>query len=192
MQNKGIKLRQNSPLHRKQPRFNDEAAVDGLSCGGEALSIWIPSWKELKSKVKDDKIFGVDPSAVQFLMEHTLAVSCFLLYGNVSGQASIVEEGEYDKEKSSEGERNYRLLGVVLAEETKVMPEAPKYSASDDDEEADYASDFISQMIKSSPSPSDSPSSPLNLLALNQSDDGTSDEDDKMKRLMESPDKYNK
>ena len=53
MQNKGIKLRQNSPLRRKQPRFNDEAAVDGLSCGVKALSTRMPSWKELKSKVKD-------------------------------------------------------------------------------------------------------------------------------------------
>ena len=49
---------------------------------------------------------------MQFLVEHTLAVSetercrCFLLYGNVSGKASIVEEGEDDEEKSSEGEKN--------------------------------------------------------------------------------------
>ena len=80
----------------------------------------------------------------------------------------------------------------MLAEETKVIPEEPKNSASEDDGEADYASDFISQMIESSPSPSNSPSSLLDLLALNQSDDDTSDEDDKMKRLMESLDKHNK
>jgi len=49
MQNKGIKSKQNNPLRRKRSQFNDEAAVDGLSRGGEVLSTRMPSWKELKS-----------------------------------------------------------------------------------------------------------------------------------------------
>ena len=38
MQNKDIKSKQNNPLRRKRLRFNDEAAVDGLSRGGKVLS----------------------------------------------------------------------------------------------------------------------------------------------------------
>ena len=125
---------------------------------------------------------GLDPTAVQFLVEHSLAVSdsercrCFLLYGDVSG--SILEDDEYH-----EG-RNYRLVGVILAEETKFMAEE---QSTDEDVDYDYASEFISQVIES-PSPSKSPSSPLDLLEINQ----TESEGDKMNRLMQSLEKHNK
>ncbi len=51
---------------------------------------------------------------------------------------------------SDETEQSYRLLGVVLAEETKALPE---HEEDSDEDEEDYAADFISQMIET-PSPS--------------------------------------
>ncbi|KAL7535729.1 hypothetical protein ACHAXR_006695 [Thalassiosira sp. AJA248-18] len=154
----------------------------------------------------------VDPTAVQFLVEHTLAVSetercrCFLLYGDATnargggdddgedGNDVGDNDGEEDdfailaakKAKAKDAERSYRLLGVVLAEETKVMPEqTTEGKESGDDAEDDYASDFISQMIEASPS--ESPASPLDLLEINQPES----EDDKLERLMQSLDKHN-
>jgi len=176
----------------------DVDAVDGSYSLDDTI---IPSSAEasLLPLLPPSLLVGVDPTAVQFLVEHTLAVSetercrCFLLYGDDGGKN---EEEEYDAEEKSQSDektdRNYRLLGVVLAEETKVMPEQQqttdeKASSDDDDDESDYAAEFISQMIES-PSPSESPSSPLDLLAINQPEDS---EDDKMSRLMQSLDKHN-
>jgi hypothetical protein len=76
------------------------------------------------------------------------------------------------------------LVGVILAEETKFMPEE---QSTGEDVDYDYASEFISQVIES-PSPSKSPSSPLDLLEINQ----TESEGDKMNRLMQSLEKHNK
>ena len=61
------------------------------------------------------------------------------------------------------------------------MPEEEQ--PTDEEEDEDYAADFISQMIES---PSKSPSSPLDLLAVENKS-----EDDKMDRLMESIGKHN-
>ena len=172
----------------------------------------------------------VDPTAVQFLVEHTLATSeterfrCFLLYGDdslasgksnhqggenegddgdegaeedfaVLAAAKSAETKEKSHKKGSKSERgkterNYRLLGVILAEETKVMPEKVEPTDdknSSDDGDVDYASDFISQMIES-PASSESSSSPLDLLQIDQTGES---EDDKMKQLMQSLDKHN-
>lgn len=137
----------------------------------------------------------VDPMAVQFVVEHTLAVSetersrCFLLYGgdDAGGNGDIgyddedVDEEDFAivaarkaRKESDATERKYRLLGVVLAEEIKVMP---KQDSEDD------ASDSISELIESS-------TSPLDLLEVNQPLDESKDE--KMDRLMQSFDKHNK
>jgi len=52
-------------LCQKRPQFNDEAAVDSLSGGREALSTRIPSWKALGSKVKDDETFPLEEEEVE-------------------------------------------------------------------------------------------------------------------------------
>lgn len=164
---------------------------------------------------------SVDPRAVQFVVEHTLAISetercrLFLMYGDVSGRSNAVEEEEEEDDDANDGEedfavlaakkakkgnskrnmlddneaeRNYRLLGVVVAEETKIMPEKETSDGeSDDDDDSDYAAEFISQMIETQPQ--DKPASPLDLLEIDQTD--RSEEDDKLNRLMQSIDKHN-
>lgn len=150
---------------------------------------------------------GVDPMAVKFVVEHTLAVSetercrCFLLYGDAVSDGNAVASNNDDEEDDDEDfaikaarrakkelrsdapERNYRLLAVVLSEETKVMPEQEE--TIQDAEIVDYASDFASQIIES---PSPSPASPLDLLEINQPAESGND----MDRLMQSLEKHNK
>jgi len=150
---------------------------------------------------------------------------CFLLYGNVDDGRDIIGKGDENEEEEEEDaaaeeeedndfaivaairarresarsgytatkERSYRLLGVVLAEETKVMAETDKDNATEreKEEEEDYASEFISQMIEQSPSPT----SPLDLLEVDQSPITSSsppDDNDKVDRLMRSLEKHNK
>ena len=155
------------------------------------------------------KLLGGVQTQPSYVIEHTIAVSemeryrCFLLYGNDDG---IIAEGEDNDEddvnegktkmdrkeksmKTSDGiEKSYRLVGIILSEETKVMPEEEQ-NDNDKEEEADYASDFISQMIETPPEPS--PSSPLDLLEIDQSEPAENDEGDKMAKLMQSIDKHN-
>ena len=146
---------------------------------------------------------------------------CFLLYGNddemsINNNNNIVtddknEMGEEDdfavlaakqakqsrrrkenKSKKRNGtEKSYVLTGVILAEETKVMPKEDE-KLKDDDTDDDYAADFISQMIETTPATatSYSPSSPLDLLQIADESEGN-EEDDKMNRLMKSIDKHN-
>eukprot|EP00571_Detonula_confervacea_P008200 CAMPEP_0172322168 /NCGR_PEP_ID=MMETSP1058-20130122/45166_1 /TAXON_ID=83371 /ORGANISM="Detonula confervacea, Strain CCMP 353" /LENGTH=658 /DNA_ID=CAMNT_0013037829 /DNA_START=46 /DNA_END=2019 /DNA_ORIENTATION=+ len=180
--------------------LDDTVVADQVSVESPPLPLLPPSL-----------LAGVDPMAVRFLVEHTLAVSetercrCFLLYGHVVSDDTVTSNSDEEDEddigdedfaimaakkakkglESDKKERNYRLLGVVLAEETKAMPEDQEQTS--DDEEVDYASDFISQVIES-PSPAQSPSSPLDLLEINPSES----KDDKMDRLMQSLDKHNK
>lgn len=127
---------------------------------------------------------------VTYLIEHTLAISetkrsrFFLLYGDSNDDTDNDEDfaimAAKKAKKSTETEKSLRLLGVILTTETKVMPE-------EEEKQDDYAQDFISQMIETSPS-EEPPPSPLDLLEINQN----SSSDDKMERLMESLDKHNK
>lgn len=127
---------------------------------------------------------------VTYLIEQTLAISetkrcrCFLLYGDTDDDdEDFAVMAAKKAEKSTDAEKSLRLLGVILTTETKVMHE------EEEEKQDDYAQDFISQMIEESPS-EESPSSPLDLLELDQKD--SSSDDDKMERLMQSLDKHNK
>ena len=119
---------------------------------------------------------------VTFLVEHTLAVSetercrCFLLYGDGDaaadaggdpGAASEEEDEGGEEGPLEETERSYRLLSVILADKTKVMPK----------DEADYSSlDFASGAIESTSRSTNAPpaspsSSALDLLLEKQQAD---------------------
>ena len=156
---------------------------------------------------------AIDPSSVHLVVEHTMSCSdterarCFFIYTDENRIATRDDEDNDDDDevvddedfaalaarqaKSSsaiekkEDDKMYRLIGVVLSDENKVMPN------SDDDDEAerkgqDYVSDYISEVLES---PTQSPSSPLDLLELSQ--DTQSSEDDKMTRLMSSIENHN-
>jgi len=89
-------------------------------------------------------------------------------------EISISRRKESEITTSDGSETNYRLLGVILAEETKVMPKQDQTteedeSAGNETDDEDYAAEFISQMIETAPR----------------------SEDDQMSRLMESLDKHN-
>ena len=94
------------------------------------------------------------------------------------------------EEEETGAERSYRLVSVILAEETKVMPGDARYPR----EESDRASDVTSQTIQSprryesSSSPPLSSSSPLDILRAS----GGGSEDDRTSRLLESLDRENK
>lgn len=110
---------------------------------------------------------SVNPDHVKFLVEHTIAVTdsersrCFLLYGNTESDTDTSSAQDNNADEQEKGaERNYRLLGVVLAEECKKLP---------DNTEAPKASDSISSLL-STPQPS-SPSSPLDLLRVDNTAD---------------------
>ena len=70
---------------------------------------------------------------VTYLIEHTLAISdtkrsrCFLLYGDSNDDTDDDEDfavmAARKAKKSTDVEKNLRLLGVILTTETKVMPE---------------------------------------------------------------------
>lgn len=156
-----------------------------------------------------------DPMSVQYLVEHTIAVSeiercrCFLLYGDASdggtgertafdlGDDDVDDENDYAiaaakrersvqkvTSESEEMEKNYRLLSVILAEETKVMPEELQSS------NLDSSTKLTSQQIESS-TPSASPSvssSPLSFLELNETNEIG---DSKMNQLIQSLQKRN-
>ncbi|KAL7444215.1 hypothetical protein ACHAXH_007226 [Discostella pseudostelligera] len=128
---------------------------------------------------------------------------CFLLYGDASnngrGGGSVGDDltvpdedmdeddyaivaakralsGKKDKSESGETEKSYRLLSVILAEETKVLPAGQQ------------SSELNSQLIGSSNSSeaASASSSPLNLLELNQSTG-----DGQMDQLIQSLQKHN-
>jgi len=128
---------------------------------------------------------------------------CFLLYGGASNDgrgggsvgdnftvpdedineddfaiiaAKRARSGKKDKSESIEAEKSYRLLSVILAEETKVLPAEQQ------------SSEMNTQLIGSS-NTSESVSasaSPVNLLELNQSTG-----DGKMNQLIQSLQKHN-
>jgi hypothetical protein len=147
--------------------------------------------------------------SVQYLVEHTIAVSeiercrCFLLYGDASGggRGGGVADDDIDEHyaidaakrarsakkvvsESEEMEKNYRLLSVILAEETKVMPEALQSS------NVDSATELTSQLIESSSLSASlsTSSSPLSFLELNETNEIG---DSKMNQLIQSLQKRN-
>ncbi|KAL7535833.1 hypothetical protein ACHAWF_005289, partial [Thalassiosira exigua] len=180
------------PFVRSIP-LGENVDVDAVD-GSYSLDDSVSSAESLLPLLPPTLLAGVDHTAVQFLIEHTIAISesercrCFLLYGGQS--TNQVDDNESEKDETEQSyplpsEQSYRLLGVILADETKVMPEdqqSTEDEATGDD--VDYASEFIAEMIES-PSSSDSPSSPLDLLEIK------GNESDKMSRLMQSLEKHN-
>lgn len=152
---------------------------------------------------------GIDPTAVEFVVEHTLAVSelersrCFLLYGsindendNTSDNAPAMEDDDFailaartaaenakrkreNDQTTNDSDRSYRLVGLVLADEKKVMPQSETV-----DIEPTRTSLLKSDKGKESEGPS-----PLDFLEIKSQNDD--DEEDKMERLMKSLENHN-
>ncbi|EJK44097.1 hypothetical protein THAOC_37395 [Thalassiosira oceanica] len=138
---------------------------------------------------------AIDPSSVHLVVEHTMSCSdterarCFFIYTDENRIATRADDDEEDEDfavlaaRQAKANDMYRLIGVVLSDENKIMPE------SDDEKERkgqDYVADYISEVLES---PTQSPASPLDLLELSQ--DTQSSEEDKMKRLMSSIENHN-
>mmetsp|Transcript_19497 Transcript_19497/g.39994 ORF Transcript_19497/g.39994 Transcript_19497/m.39994 type:complete len:668 (-) Transcript_19497:94-2097(-) len=129
----------------------------------------------------------MDPSKIKFLVENTLVVSetercrCFLIYGDADGGVTMDADGE---ENGVDVERNYRLLGIIIAEERKVMPE----------KETDVCQDESSLIREKSSdeqvnAESSTTSPPLELF------DTMSEEqkkEERMKRLFQTIERHNK
>ena len=163
----------------------DVDAVDGSYSLDDRRRGSVDSLPLLPSWMMGEGMTGVvDHSSIMhvtFLVEHTLAVSetercrCFLLYGDgdtadASGDPGAASEEKDEEEEGQlleETERSYRLLSVILADETKFMPK----------DEADYSSsDFASGMIESTSRSTNAPptspsSSALDLLLGKQQAD---------------------
>ncbi len=129
----------------------------------------------------------VDPSKIKFLVESTLVVSetersrCFMIYGDADGGATT--DGD-EEENGEDVERNYRLLGIILAEESKNMPEKETDAFGD---ERSLMSEKSSNEKMDKESTSDSP--PLDFF------DTMSEEqkkEEQMKRLFETIERHNK
>lgn len=129
---------------------------------------------------------GIQPTDVKMVVEHTVAVSelersrCFLLYGDADGGETGETSGETD-----ETGHNYRLLGVVLSEETKKLPQ----QANDGIQDAVIESSDLFDLGQSKPP---SPLLPLDVLEINQDSDDSKVDDDKMDKLFKALDKHNK
>jgi len=150
---------------------------------------------------------GIDPSAVEFVVEHTLAVSelersrCFLLYGcindvnnNVNDNEPAMEDDDIailaattaaenakrkrGNDQTAKDDRSYRLIGLILAEERKVMPTP------------EIADTTRTSLLKSDTGSESEAPSPLDFLEIKgQNDD---EEEDKMERLIQSLENHNK
>lgn len=147
---------------------------------------------------------GIDPTSVEFVVEHTLAVSdvqrsrCFLLYGSINDTnennkptlddddfailaARTAAENAKRKrvnDQSVKDDRSYRLIGIILAEETKEMP---TLATTDENRK--------SLLKRDKESKSDAPS-PLDFLEIKGQN--YDEEEDKMERLMKSLQSHNK
>lgn len=151
---------------------------------------------------------GIDPNAVKFLVEHTLAVSdvqrcrCMLLYGCTDDANGSENEGNSDESTMDDDDyailaartaaenakrkrdtvkvddRSYRLIGLILAEETKVMPTTSTTSTTS----------TRKSLLKSEKGSEREEASPLDFLEINQKDE----EEDKMDRLVKSLENHNK
>jgi hypothetical protein len=143
---------------------------------------------------------GLNPGLVKFLVEHTIAVSdtercrCFFVYGDADRDG--VKEDKYfddeddeddedkDEDESSSTNRNYRLIGVVLAEEYKKMPIEIRISP-----ETPQASTDLSSLLKKE-APSSSPS-PLDLLRVDAGKVNEMSKQEKMDALYDAIGKHN-
>ena len=132
---------------------------------------------------------------------------CFLLYGAINdasnngneleggGNQPEMEEDEYailaartaaenaksrrGKDHTSTDVRSYRLVGLVLAEEKKVMPS-----------QSPAADTKRRSLLNSDKNDRESEASPLDFLEIKSNNDN--DEEDKMERLMKSLENHNK
>ena len=149
---------------------------------------------------------GVDPSAIQYIVEHTLAVSdtqrcrCFFLFGSIDDSRNESNDDkptmndddfailaartaaendkrkrDTEKDQSTNNDRSYVLIGLILAEETKVMP-TPKTAT-------------IRKSLLKSEKGSEEVSTPLDFLEIKGQNDK---EEDRMDRLMKSIENHNK
>jgi hypothetical protein len=147
---------------------------------------------------------GIDPNAVKFLVEHTLAVSdvqrcrCMLLYGciddaNDSDETTMddddyailaartaAENAKRKRDTVKVDDRSYRLIGLILAEETKVMPTTSTTTTS--------TTSTRKSLSKSEQGSEREEASPLDFLEINQN----GEEEDKMDRLVKSIENHNK
>ena len=151
---------------------------------------------------------GIDPNAVKFLVEHTLAVSdvqrcrCMLLYGSIddangsenggNGDEPTMDDDDYailaartaaenakrKRDTVKVDDRSYRLIGLILAEESKVMPTTSTTSTTS----------TRKSLLKSEKGSEREEASPLDFLEINQKDEGK----DKMDRLVKSLENHNK
>jgi hypothetical protein len=147
---------------------------------------------------------GIDPNAVQFLVEHTLAVSdvqrcrCMLLYGSIDdandsdettmddddyailAARTAAENAKRKRDTVKVDDRSYRLIGLILAEETKVMPTTSTTTTS--------TTSTRKSLSKSEQGSEREEASPLDFLEINQN----GEEEDKMDRLVKSIENHNK
>ena len=140
---------------------------------------------------------GMDPNRVKFVVEHTISASetercrCFLVYGDTDRDGSLEnddfseeedadegkeEEEDNDEECSDSKSRNYRLLGIVLADEYKKVPVSP--------ENRQPLTDLTKDESTSTPSP-------LDLLRVDAKGPNEMSEQDKMAALYEAIGKHN-
>lgn len=151
---------------------------------------------------------GIGPTSVEFVVGHTLAVSelersrCFLLYGcindvtdNTSDKEPTMEDDDFailaartaaenakrkrGNDQTVKDDRSYRLVGLILAEEKKVMPK-----------QVDTDTTTRTSLLKSDKESESNAPSPLDFLEIKgQNED---EEEDKMERLMKSLENHNK
>lgn len=129
----------------------------------------------------------MDPSKIKFLVENTLVVSetercrCFLIYGDADGGVIMDNDGE---ENGADVERNYRLVGIIIAEERKIMPE----------KEIDVSQDESSLISEKSSDEQLNAESSATAPALNFFDTMSEEQkkEQQIKRLFETIERHNK
>ncbi|KAL3774757.1 hypothetical protein ACHAWO_012082 [Cyclotella atomus] len=126
---------------------------------------------------------GLNPGLIEFLIEHTIAVSdtercrCFFAYGDADRDGGAMEDSNFEDDRTN---RNYRLLGVVFADEYKQMPDTAEKSQS--------GPDLTSLLKKDQPASSQSP---LDLLRLDANQINEMSEQDKLDALYNAIGKHN-
>lgn len=140
---------------------------------------------------------GLNPVCIKFLVEHTIAISdfercrCFFIYGDADRDGGAKEERDFEDEDDRGDEdfdeddssdrinRNYRLLGVVFADESKKLPAntVPPKPAG-----------ISSLLNKEQPATSESP---LDLLRLDATEIIEMSDQDKMDALYKAIGKHN-
>ena len=145
-------------LRRKRPRFdtkngNDCDCGDDVSNGGggggfEALSTQMPSWKELRSKVKDEDIFPQEEEEEQDAMEIELAT--ITDKSNVNG--TDAPNNNESIIKDADEPAGYSEFGMCIAPSENVEKE-PESAKSNKSTKAKVASIFERYAAKTDGAP---------------------------------------